>query len=217
VAKILDLVSMYSSFLPVGVGLLLFSSSISSVKKTIVFFIITAAFDAIVFSMAHEGKNNIPIINIFELTETIFILYLFSLYTNKQNFRRAAFAAGIVYILCWIAIYLSIYSLYSFTPNEKIARGALLMIFVIWLLIVTSNGLQIPLAKNYSFWIGLGFLLYFSSTLIIMGTSQMVFTGEKNILLHYSWTLHSTITIITNFIFSYGLVCSYQNRKSFLS
>jgi len=216
-SKLIDYISFGSSYLPLIFGLFLFKKHSRDIRLFIYYFSFTAFTDLAVLVTGVNGMNNLIILNFYSLLETYFLLYLFNLCTENKSYKVALKIVAILFTFVWVWINLFENSLYTFNPIDKGIKCLLFIILTVWLLNILSKNIQIQLNKDYRFWFLIAFLLYFSMTFIIYSTATWYINDIQNEAMRYTWYFHSIVTIITNLILTYGIICFYQNRNLYSS
>jgi hypothetical protein len=203
--------------MPVIVGLFIFSKLSNNLKLFVFFFIFSALTDLIVLLLSLKHQSNIVVINIYNLVEMLFLLYLYNSISNSPGFRNALKAIAFLYCVLWFSENLLFNSLKSFHPLDDGVKGFIFIFFSIWLLLLLANDIRIPLTHNYRFWLVFAFLLYFSTTIIVYLTSTWFISFENVMAMHYTWFIHSAVTILTNILATYGIICFYQRKNLYSS
>jgi hypothetical protein len=83
------------------------------------------------------------------------------------------------------------------------------MIFIIILpryLLKLSNELSESIVKSPKFWVASALLIYFSSTIVIVGT-QAILTSSGVSLQNYTWSIHNVIHIFITLLFIKAFLC----------
>jgi hypothetical protein len=214
VGSILEYTVYISSLLPFLFGVSIFKKSPPDLRLAIFLFSFSALSDTYCLITALYRINNIPYINIYFYLETIIILLLLRQFSKtKMLFSQAAIIFIIVYSIFWWFIYFIDGNLHSFNPTEKYIRSILVLIFCVWVLYQLASSPQESLTSDYKFWILIGILFYFATSGIVFASAKIILSGEKGSLMRYSWFIHFLISIITNLIFLFGLICFYRRKN----
>jgi hypothetical protein len=215
-ARFLDFISLFSSFLPVLAGLIVFHKIKSGLLSFFIFFCFVLFSDIIITLTGLLRFNNMPLFNFYFLFEAIFLFYLFYQMISNKTFRNTIIALNVIYLIVWFLDNCVYHNLYIFNPGEKIFKFIIFILLCVWMMNIIAREINLPLPENFRFWFILGFMIYFSSCLIVIATSTWVFKSQNKMAMLYTWSVHSIITVIVNCILTYGILC-FSRRKSLFS
>lgn len=165
------------------------------------------------FVLLQNKLNNIWLFNLYSITEGFALCYLIGKWFNSKPMFRIAMTLFVCFSFFWFySIFIS-NGMYEFNSAEKTVKGIILIFLSGYLLILLSMDENLVIGTDYRFWISTAILFYFSMTLVVFSTANLFLDNHRA--MHYSWTIHSIINIITNLIFAYGFICYYRKTNSF--
>ena len=213
----IDYITSFISFIPFILGILFFRFASLDVRVFIIGFMVAAVFDLILFLLAHNRINNLPIVNTYTLVDAFILIYAFSLHFKITKIRLGMLLLALAYSIIWAWDNFIVGDIFSFNAIEKSVKCLLLSGISTYYLFKISKEIKIPIFRNTKFWIGLGYLMYFSITFLLFATSSWFFHESHRSVMHFTWTLHSVFAIMANLVFSYALLCLYRNRNLYSS
>jgi hypothetical protein len=206
--------SFYSTFVPGILGLFYFIQQPRDLKLLSVFFFITMSVEFFLFLIAKHKTNNVWLINLFMLFEGISFFYILSLWTNSVYFKRTLLIFFIVYFIVWIITTIVANTIFDHNAIEKILKCILLSFSSGYILIKYSTESITNIFKEYRFWILTGLLFYFSLTLIVHATGDLI-TVVNGRPAYLTWFIHSFVNAVTNIFFLIAYLCFFRKRKSY--
>ncbi|MEW6061021.1 MAG: hypothetical protein AB1600_03670 [Bacteroidota bacterium] len=175
-------------------------------RVLVLYFNFTVLIEIIELTLALSGIPNVFVINIHRLGEFVSFMYFFRHYVHHPTYREALMILSMLYIVLW-------FTEVSFDPFPKqytefingVSNIALLMVSVAvsFYLFNTSHG---NLTSQSVFWICLGAILAFSSTVMIysLGNTILAMGVEQFTLLwHFNWGFN----IVANILFTRSFLC----------
>ncbi len=214
-ARFLDYLSCLSSFLPVIAGLLTFGKIRRGLLSFFIFFCFVLFADVLTFITGLLNINNMPIGNIYFLIDALFLFYIFYHLALSKSLKKIILFMGVIYPIVWFLDNCFYHDLHLFNPTEKVFKFTIFIFICAWLMNNIAGEINIPLPENYKFWLILGFLVYFSSSLIVIATSTWVFNSQNEMAMLYTWSVHSIITVFVNCIFTFGFICFSRKKNLF--
>jgi hypothetical protein len=199
-------ISLFSSVLPIGVGISKIKILNQGVK--ILFYYLLVAFVAdIYFTWFARGYQvTLGLMHVYYLVENIFIISIISLWQESHRMKRFFQSIVIIYILFWIVAKLTFEPLNGLYTTIASVSQVLLALSAGYTLFVVMGNREQPLINNYRFWILLSFIIYYTGTLFII--------AMRGILIHYSkeplllvTSIDWCLKIIFNVMFTIGFFC----------
>jgi hypothetical protein len=203
---ILMYISIFSSVLPLGVGI----SRIKILHRgmNILFFYLIFAFvsDVYLTWFVRGYQFTLGLFHAYYLIEYVFIISIIIVWQESQRMKGYFQVLMLLYILFWVVAKFTfeplsgLYSITACTSQVLLTLGA-----EITLLVVIGNRIQ-SLTNNYRFWVLLSFIIYYAGTLLII--------ASRGILIHYSIetlyfaaSIDWSLKIIFNILFTIGFLC----------
>jgi|GEM_PF-4709603 len=199
-------VSAASHLVPAAVGLWYWKRLSLPMRVLVFYFNFTVLVEITELILALLGIHNIFVINIHRIVEFVSFMYFFRHHVHHHTYREAMAILSMLYIVLW-------FTEVSFDPFPKqhsefintVSNIALLIVSVAvsFYLFTTSQG---NLTSQSTFWICLGAILTFSSTVIIysLGNTVLALGIEHFTLLwHFNWGF----SIIANILYARSFLC----------
>jgi len=178
---------------------------LTALQKKLAYLIsLTAIFEIVSYLLWHNVINNHPLYHFYSIFEFWLILHIFRSNLGKWFSTRFVFILGIGFTLFAIGNMLFLQSLFEFNSNVTTTSGAIIILLC---LISFYELLKAPtysaLHLNPLFWISAGFILYFSSNLVLFYFSSRInLTHEEGFII---WGLHSLFNCILIFFYTIAL------------
>jgi hypothetical protein len=206
---VLDYISAFSVLFPLAAALYKFRQLNTGLKILGVFFIFSAAVEAMMIILSGYGVKNVWLANVFALLEAAVYFYLCGRWFNLVEMFKAVMWLFIMYFIYWLLTTFFAGSFLEFNDKEKVLKGIFLIGISGYLLIRISAEDSIMLVKDYRFWILSAILIYFSISEVVFATANFILDNNHPAM-EYVWAIHSMINIISNLLFAYGFVCYYR-------
>lgn len=164
--------------------------------------------DGLAFSVLHHGVNTWFIVNIFFITQFIFLYFTFRS-SVKNSYLEVAF---------WIFLSFACVNYFFIESPTKFNfftaySGAILLIVValFYLQNLVRNSANESILKLPLLWISYGVLLYYAGTLFVfLFNNYLVKYFPENH--QYIWILHNLLNLTKNAFFSFALWKSYKAK-----
>lgn len=204
-------IALFSSVLPIGVGILKINVLQHGLKILFFFLVFTFVADVYFLRFVKGYQFTLGLHHVYYLVELLFIISIVTVWQESQRMKRIFQTVMFLYILFWIIAKLTfepLDGLYSVTAS---ASQVLLTLSAGYtLFVVIGNRLQ-PLMNYHRFWILLSFVVYYAGTLITIAL--------RGILIHYSkenlflvTSIDWNLRILINILFTIGFLCP-QTQK----
>lgn len=145
-------------------------------KYLLTFFLISLIAESIGFYLSNEKRNNVLIFNLYSVFQFIYILNIYTKFHQEKILKSLLIT---IPLICLINIFFiqgpKTFHTYSFMLGALIIIAV--SIFHLWSLF--NLGKVDNILKNSSFWFAIGFLLYFTGSLSIIGVFNYIATLPK--------------------------------------
>lgn len=213
--KWLDVASSVSVILPLIQAAVLYPLLNKELKLVAVFFLFAGFTELGTSLMSAYHVNNLPFVNIYNLTEACFFIWLISRWAKSPSFKKMAVAFALLYIFLWSYTMLMQNGFYEFNPIEKTVKSLLLIVLSGAFLIRLSLNEDVKILSIYQFWISSGILIFCMVTLVVFASAGLLLSDDSPAM-QYTWSIHSAINIIANCMFYYAFIC-YRKTSSYSS
>lgn len=195
-----------SCLFPAVAGLYRWKNLTVHLKLLTIFFGYTVIHVVLQETLRRMSINNIFLVDIHQIVELEFFLFLFWVWSKNKYLRIGIQSAGVIYAVFW-----SVNKWYFQKPapfNEIIATVAniFLIIFSISILYELGKRTTIQVTNYAIFWIGTGIVLYCAGTVIIFSFSNTILQLGMTYFVFF-WHINWSLTIIVNLLFSRSFFC----------
>jgi len=152
-----------------------------------------------------KGTNNWWLYNLYTFVEFNLVALIYYHLTKEKKSHRIIFYIVLLFNITYLISFIFI-ALQNYTP---ILLGVLVSVFIFLYLkeLLNSNKI-VNFRKDISFWITIGFLIYYLATIPFF--TLLFVVGMKDRILFY---ILQGILVITHLIFIVGLLCSKKTVK----
>lgn len=157
-------------------------------------------FTGITLFLAKKGINNLWAIHVFTLVEYIILLVLLSRWTQYIIAKKIFYTLIILFITLWIFSKFTFESLKLVDTWTSSISCTVLTISFAYMILEMVSSIEILIIKDYRFWIIVGFLFYFSTSLILYGLSNQIL----------GWGFESISDIISKGLIIIGLLVAWK-------
>lgn len=199
-----SIVSIFSGLLPLTVGLLFFRRLGKDLRLLIVLLALGFSLDVASIPFAIHRVSNIWLINIYFLVDYTLLTFVLSYWQDQPLVRRALRMSVAPVALVWLASQIALGSLSHFNFLTRTLECILLSvaaIYTLWQIGLSQTDL--PLSRDYRFWISLSVLIYFSGTIFLYAFGFLINTK----LMGAAWVIHSGLNVTANLGYTGGLLC----------
>lgn len=195
---------MASVLVPLFIGISMSRRMDDYVKILIMGLLISAFTDCINLFFR---RNHLPTAILFHIYTVLEFFVLALLYKHLFHKERIKKNINIIILLFFVFKILDITFFTSIWESDTLAmtlESVLMIIFGILYFDQVLKEMVIPNLEKYPvFWINSGILIYFSGSLFLFLFSDFIFSTQTS---YWSfWSIHSTLTITKNALFSIGL------------
>ncbi len=193
--------SIYSIALPAVVGLLSYHR-LDKIQKAIFFLILLSLItDVSAHWIIRNVGNHHYLYRIFTIAEFTLLTYVFAQSISPFLPDRLFWIIGIGFIAFALIEVIWITDIQQFNSYSTALEGIIMIFYALVFFYKTLHELKIKeLEKSPMVWLGIGVLLYFSSSLFIFLFTNYV--KSSNNTLFIIWGIHGIFSIILNIIYA---------------
>ncbi|PZP48837.1 MAG: hypothetical protein DI598_09260 [Pseudopedobacter saltans] len=171
-----------------------------------VFFYLLFSLFFIVFSLVTNNLyiNNLPILHLYTVLEFIIICMLFRSFTEKKKDHYFFTYLAFLFVLFAIAYVVLTNSLYRFNTWPRFI-GSLIIVFCCIYFLIKELVNEKKEKLTFKTIILFGLMLYFSSSSILFGMSQLLI-GKSSAFTLLVWNIHATILAIMYLMFAWAFL-----------
>ncbi len=208
----LNIFSSVSGILPVLAALYNYRYLDKVLKIAATFFLVSAVFDLMLQLVMRMGiNNNHPLIYIFVIVSILFFAAIYFYAFFNPTLKKVILILSAIALLITLFNVIFIERIWDYPSLSITVLGVLLILFSLGYFYQLLNRQEfVHIEKQGLFWINTGVLFYFSINLFLF----MLF---RQILLKHPgyYMIHDVTNIITNVLYSVGLLCKPQKTTSF--
>ncbi|MEW7289718.1 hypothetical protein [Aquimarina sp. 2304DJ70-9] len=161
----------------------------------------------------YQKLNNLPLYHFYAVVEFLLIVNIYKAELSKTFSKYFFVFLGIGFTFFAIINTLFFQDLYAFNSNVTTLLGLLVIFFALSYFYTLLKEIKYTsLETNPMFWINSGFLIYFSSNLILFFINNNLFKGN-NEASHMVWGLHAIVNIV---LIIFYIVAIWVNPKKLL-
>ncbi|WP_459210127.1 hypothetical protein [Aquimarina rhabdastrellae] len=199
VFDILSLISSYGIVIPIWLAILKYNRLQRVQVKLFLLMLVTFVIEISAGILWNKKINNLPLYHFYAVIEFLLIVELYeerlSLIGSKLFFR----GLRIAFILFAISNAIWWQDIFTFNSNVTTILGVLVICFALGYFYTLLKEIKYEaLETNPMFWINSGFLMYFSSNLILFFVNNTLFKNVTTATTasYMLWGLHAIINII---------------------
>jgi hypothetical protein len=199
-------ISVYSSMIPISIGIYLWKKLVWEMKILLVLFIFGFATDMTVTWMPKDARWPYWLEHVYVLIELILVMVILISWQKSQYVGRLFQILIGLYILFWV------FAKFTYEPfnttfylTGSMSSVVLALCAGYTFLLVIGDQVQ-TLFHDYRFWILLPFVLYFTGRLMPVALQIVLFHHSREDL-YLVWSINWVIAIISNILFSIGFTC----------
>ena len=199
------LVAFILLFLPLIISILRSKSLNSSQRKLSILVLCIVITETTSRLLWYQKINNLPVYHFYIIIEFLLILYIYRGELSELFSKLFFIVLGIGFILFSVINTLFFQYLNTFNSNATTLLGVLVIFLALsYFYALLKEVKYSELETNPMFWINSGFLIYFSSNLILFFINNNMFKGstEASYLL---WGLHAIINIVLTIFYTIAL------------
>ncbi|NOZ55352.1 MAG: hypothetical protein GXO73_01010 [Calditrichaeota bacterium] len=199
-----SIVSIISGLLPLSVGLVFFRRLGKDMRLLVLLLTLGFALDVASIPMAILKISNIWLINLYFLVDYALLAFVLSYWQDHPRVRQIFRISVVPVVAVWAASQAALGSLVHFNFLARTLECILLSlaaIYTLWQIGLTST--NVPLARDYRFWVALSILIYFSGTIFLYAFGFLINTK----LMGAAWVIHSGLNVTANLGYTGGFLC----------
>lgn len=155
--------------------------------------------------------NNLILFHFFDMMAAVFFTLIYHRAFYKQLFKKVTFILGGLSLLMMIFNAIFIEGLWKYPSVSNTVLCVLLIIFSLIYFYELLNRQEFTyIEKQGMFWVNSGVLFYFAFNIFLFMLYNKISNAEK---LNY-YMMQSVTNIIANLLYSVGLLCKPQNKKT---
>ncbi|WP_113663295.1 hypothetical protein [Pedobacter nanyangensis] len=189
----------------IPIGIFLFKYKIAGKEsKTLFYYLIFAGLvNAAGIYLSNRGIRNLPLLHLYTIGETIFLLTYFLLIFENRAIRKVLFCAIILLPVAFILNFLFFQSIYEFNTYARPVEA--ILITAVCLIFLYNSGFVEDFLKQPKSWINIGILIYFpTATIIFILSNYFVFVSSNRTLNNIIWDIHSILVLGMYLAFAKG-------------
>ncbi|AXT57127.1 hypothetical protein D1815_15745 [Aquimarina sp. AD1] len=201
----LRLISSFIVVIPLILSIFKFKSLSATQLKLFYLLIIVFIVEFIANILWYQKINNLPLYHFYAVIEFILIINIYRIVLSKIFPKQFFIILGITFTVFAITNTLFFQNLNTFNSNVTTLLGIIVIFlslsyFYALLKEVKYNALE----TNPMFWINAGFLIYFSSNLILFFINNNMFQGSTEAS-YLVWGLHAIVNIVLTIFYTIAL------------
>ena len=208
--------TVFSILIPIGIAIWRYSQLEYEAKWLFYMLLPVAANQFLsVWWVHYIEPNNLPFYYGYILLEFIFLCWIYHSYLHTFRYRWAIALLGGTFVLYYLVKFgMYPHMLFEYSTHDRAIEGVLILLFAgTYFFEVYRRQEILHLQKTSGFWIGMGLILYFSSTLMIFLFSEVIFEQELSIF-QSIWAIHALITVMLYLSFSIAFLCKKMETTS---
>lgn len=193
---ILGNVSTFIVVIPILISVVRFKLLSAIQLKLVHFLILVLIVESISNILWRKKINNLPIYHFYTIIEFLLIIRIYWNTLSQLFSKRLLIGVSIIFVVLAVLNTMFFQSIYVFNSNITTLLSILVILFSLSFFYKTLKDVEYTaLEKNPMFWINSGFLIYFSSNLILFFINNYLFEGstEASFLI---WGLHAIVNIV---------------------
>lgn len=152
-----------------------------------------------------QKENNLPVYNVYSMLEFLLILNLYKDGLKRLFSTHFFMVLGIVFTVFALLNMCFLQGIKTFNSNVTTTLGFIVIFLSMsYFYALLKEEIYSPLDKKPMFWINAGFLIYFSSNLILFFINNSMFT-KPDAVSHLVWGLHAIVNIILMLFFTIAI------------
>jgi drug/metabolite transporter (DMT)-like permease len=178
----------------------------SQIQRKLVYLLVAIFIvEAIANILWYQKKNNLPVYHFYSIAECILILNLYKDALKKMFSAYFFRILGIIFTVFALVNMFYFQKLTTFNSNVTTTLGFLVIFLCLcYFYALLKEETYSPLEKKPMFWINAGFLMYFSSNLILFFINNSMFTKASEVS-YLVWGLHAIVNIILILFFTIAI------------
>ncbi len=193
-------------FAPLVISIFRFKFFNFSQKRLLLLILVTVLVEVISRVLWDKRMNNLSVYHFYTIIEFLLIV---NIYRKELSilFSKLFFTImGILFTVFAIVNTLFFQDLNTFNSNATTVLGLLVIFFALsYFYALLKEVKYSALENNPMFWVNSGFLIYFSSNLILFFINNNLFKGGSNEAGYLIWGLHAIVNIVLTIFYIIAL------------
>ncbi|WP_299259424.1 hypothetical protein [uncultured Aquimarina sp.] len=149
--------------------------------------------------------NNLPLYHFYAVIEFVLIINIYRIVLSKIFSKQVFIILGVAFTIFAIMNTLFFQNLNTFNSNVTTLMGLLVIFLALsYFYALLKEVKYSALETNPMFWINAGFLIYFSSNLILFFINNNMFKGSTEAS-YLVWGLHAIVNIVLTIFYTIAL------------
>ncbi len=177
-----------------------------SKSQTWLFYLLiaTAVTEVISNFLWYQSINNFPVFHVFTIFQFIFIIGIYKIELRSVFSKNLFNIALIIFVAFAIINSIWLQSIYAFNSNTiTIVSYVTLFFSLAYFYKLLKEVKYEALEKTPMFWLNIGFLIYFSSNLLLFFLNDYLPKGSPS--MYLVWSAHAVVNIILNIFYTIAL------------
>ena len=194
----LRFISSFAVILPLLIALSKYHR-LSKIQQKLVYLLITTlVVESISNVLWYQKINNLPVYHFYSIVEFILIVHIYKDELKKLFPKRFFYTIVAAFTIFSIVNMMYFQSLQTFNSNVTTLSGILVIFLALsYFYALLKEVKYSSLETNPMFWLNAGFLIYFSSNLLLFFVNNSLFQESKAKKVSYLlWGLHTVVNII---------------------
>lgn len=195
---VLRLISSFAVILPLLIALWKYHRLSTMQQKLLYLLITTLVVESISNVLWYQKINNLPVYHFYSIVECILMVHIYKDELKKLFPKRFFYTIIAAFTIFSIVNMMYFQNLQTFNSNATTVLGILVIFLALsYFYALLKEVKYSSLETNPMFWLNAGFLIYFSSNLILFFVNNSLFQGSKATKVSYLlWGLHAVVNII---------------------
>ena len=200
--------SVLSGVAPVIAALFNYRSLDRVLKLAAAFFLMNVLADLLqAFTMFMGAKNNMPVIHLNIILSLLFIIGIYYYAFFTAGLKKLVLISGGIAVLGFIYCLIFVNDIWHYPSSANTVLSLLSILFSVLYFIQLLNRQEfIHIERLGFFWINSGVLFYFSVNIFLFMLFQRMIANHQEAY----YAIHTATNIITNMLFTVGLLCKPQ-------
>jgi hypothetical protein len=208
----LSLISSFAVILPLLLALWKYHR-LSKMQRKLVYLLITIlVVESISNVLWYQKINNMLVYHFYTIIEFVLIVNIYKDELNKLFSKRFFYILVAAFTLFSIVNMYSFQNLWTFNSNATTLLGVLVIFLSLsYFYALLKEVKYSSLEQNPMFWLNAGFLIYFSSNLILFFINNSMFKTANEVS-HLVWGLHAVVNIVLTFFYTISIWVSPKQQ-----
>lgn len=175
-----------------------------------IFLLLSAVFDLLVYIWGLIGKSSIGLVNIFFILQFYLLSYMYFIYMKNSKLIGFSVAVFTLFVL------INTFCIQPFDQIQHLSDGLQSVLLIIYAvachLYLLDHPSEDERKDSMIFWVNMAFMFYFSLNLYLFISSNYVFTNESSETGLIFWTFHNCFNVIKNAMLAFGIYHASTRR-----